>query len=324
MQQFDRRRFLGACAAVSVTGAVGCGDTTEVNLPVAAPIAKVLIGAQSWGTSLVTSKILEILLREQLGEASAAIVSIPESRIWDALSKGEVHIATELWTLRNGNAGRAAISSGKVVEVGQTTVGRTAFYVPNYVDLDAITPISKFPELLAKIEPPITELLAGPNVEWLTPSPKRLEALSLSGLTVQNLPQEKALVEQITTLYDSEKPFLLALWQPHPLHARFLLKPVKLPDAAGCDANQEANACDLPAERVVRAITPSLRFSNPATVALVELFAPPTDDILSLIAGSGGSVPTGKEEALARQWIDSRKVIWQPWIDSAKKKGAAK
>jgi len=310
--KIERRSFLKGLAALPLASAA-CSDSSETNVP-ARPVTDLKILAQSWGTSLLIGKIAELLLREQLG-VTAAVVPTPESGIWQPLSSGTAHACLEVWPLRN-NAGVAQfVDTGRVSAVGTLGVGRSAFFVPDYV-------LEKAPELATPAAPAglpdrlanagITELLVGPG-DWITPTPGRMAALGIGALPVRAEATEKSFLTSIEAAYTNGQPFMTSLWYPHPIHSRYALRAVGLPGSNGCPVNADVYGCDYPAETILKVAAPGLQFTNRDVFAFLNAFAPPLDDMIALLVASGDA-----PEVLARAWIKAKTVVWTPWINAAK------
>ena len=310
--KIERRSFLKGLAALPIVSA--CGDTAETNLPAAAPVADVKILTQSWGTSLLIGKIAELLLREQLAVTAASVPTL-EANIWDALAAGTAHACLEVWPLRNGVGVRGFVDSGKVAVVGDLGVGRSAFFVPEYL-VDTVPEITKpttsalLADLVGKAK--VTELLVGPG-DWITPTPARMTALGLGSLPVRAEATEKSFLAAIETGFANRQPFMASLWYPHPIHSRYPLTAVGLPAANGCDVKAEVYGCDYPAETILKVAAPGLEFTNPSVFKFLQSYAPPLDDMVALLASSSDA-----PEVLARNWIKSKNVVWSPWINAAK------
>lgn len=308
----ERRSFLKGLAALPFVSA--CGDTTETNLPAAAPVADVKILTQSWRSSQLTSKIAELLLREQLA-VTAASSAVGETEIWEKLVSGAAHACLEVWPLRNGAGVRQFVEPGKVASIGTLGVGRTAFFVPEYVvdKVPAITTASTGGSLGELVKQAgITQLLVGPK-DWVTPTLARLDGMGLGGITATNSANEKSFLTSIDDAFALGTPFMASLWYPHPVHSKYPLVAVGLPAATNCDVRADNYVCDYPAETILKVAAPGLKFTNPQVYAFLQAFAPPLDEIIGLLAGSEDA-----PEVLARNWIKTRNVVWTPWINAAK------
>ena len=310
--KIERRSFLKGLASAPLLAA--CGETTTTNVPPPAAPTQIKIAAHSWGTSQLIAKIAELLLREQLGVPAATQI-VAEGEIWDPLARGDVHACLEVWPLRNGDGVRAYVDAGRVVTAGTIGSGRTAWFVPSYV-ADEIPEImtavvaSDLGPLLARAR--VAELVVGPG-DWLTPTPPRMSALGVGALPIQRAGSEKALLDRVRQGTTDRATFMVSLWYPHPIHALYGLRAVGLPAAAGCSIDDAAFGCDYPAEPILKVIWPGLAFTNPDVKAFFDVFAPPLDDMVSLLASSADA-----PEVLARDWIKSRTIVWTSWINAAR------
>jgi glycine betaine/proline transport system substrate-binding protein len=279
-----------------------------------------------WTGNLVSCKLLEIILEDEMDYKVKRIFLPGGAQVWEAIIAEELDIACEGWPSYNPTKEKYMKEyggDGQVEMLGRVgVVGASGWYVPRYVvegdaargikplapDLKTYADLNKYHDIFKTPETaPKGRLLACPVAAWECKDAERAQGLGVDFVPVV-LGSEPAHWAELDAAYSRGEALLVYAWEPHWVHAKYELVEVGLP-AYSDDAWP---ATDWPDDPTFNFGPPGLKDKHPAVYQLVK------NQNLSNTQQAGMILDVdinGMDlEAAVRKWMAANEDVWRAWL----------
>lgn len=277
----------------------------------------------SWSASVAHNAVAKIVLEEELGYNVEIARITDEEEQARALITGEASANLEIWPNNISSAFERYLNAGIVANMGPLGVsGRGGWYVPNYLREDfpgltrwQVLTQTEVVRLFSTETSGAQGVLLSGDASWENNLEDIIRNLGLN-FEVVYTGSESTLVQTIDRAYENQLPVLFYFVEPHPIHDRYNLVRLRLPEYSDdCFATAEVGGidCDYPSQVLIKVAYPGLESEAPAAFAFVRNFYYPTvDDYLELmIAVEESTTP----ESGARRWMADHPEVWRSWLE---------
>jgi glycine betaine/proline transport system substrate-binding protein len=193
-----------------------------------------------WTGGAVTCKVAQVILEQEMDYKVKQVVIPSGAGVFEAVATGDFDFACESWPSYSSSKDTMVTEfggDGSVAYLGPTgIIGDSTYYVPRYFienvapDLKSYEQLNKYKEHFATLETGGKgRLIACPTPAWECDDQKRLDMLDVD-FVATSLGTETASWAEASGYYARKEPFLLYAWEPHWIHAKLDLVPIKLPD----------------------------------------------------------------------------------------------
>ncbi len=302
-----------------------------IAVTMAAPAAQAAKGVLTlhegdWTGNLVTCKLLEIILEEEMDYKVKRTFLPGGAVVYEAIIGGEIDFACEGWPSYNPIKStyiKEYGGDGQVEMFGRMgVVGASGWYVPRYViegdaargitasapDLKSYKQLNKYKALFATPETaPKGRVVECPVAAWECDSDGRVAGLGLDYEAVI-LGSDTAQWAELEGAYSRGEPILLYAWEPHWVHAKYDLVSIELP----AHSDDAWPASTWPEDVCYNYGNPELKAKYPDAHALIN------NQSLSNLDQSGMILDidvNGMElDAAVRKWMAANEGTWRAWI----------
>jgi glycine betaine/proline transport system substrate-binding protein len=275
----------------------------------------ITLNLADWTGSRVTTTLAAKLLGK-IGD-NVSMVPLDGAAVFPALENGDLQAAIEVWSSSQSTAISVALTTGKVVKLGDTgLIGMDRWWYPDYVktqcpglpDWRALNACAK---LFATLQTGSKgQLLLYPS-SWGGHDDERVESLGLNFQIVRT-GSEAALLAQVKAAYLRHQPILAWLYEPHWAPGRFHGEYVQLPTYTDVCYSSERFDCEKPSGPIVKLANIAVPAEYPRATKLLRQFSLTNAEYDAMV----GEVDVdGKTvDAVADQWIAQHKDHWAQWI----------
>jgi len=281
-----------------------------------------------WTGHLVFSKVIEILLEEELDYRVKTIFMPMGAAVYEALAAGDLDITPEQWpNYLTGVVDRYVTEfggDGSVERVGKTgIIGGSDYWVPRYViegdtargikavapDLKSWKDLNKYKSIFASAETGDRGRLVGcPVAAWACEDQTRLDLLGIDFQAVE-LGSDTASWAELDGVYSRGEPILIYAWSPMWVFAKYDLVGMSLPE------NTDGKCwpgCGWPTDITFHAANPGLKDKAPDAHALLANVQLTNDQQAPMIF----DVDVGEMsvEESVRKWMASNESVWRAWL----------
>lgn len=311
MKKWITSLVLGCVLALFLVACGGGEETKETIKLVANP----------WPASELNVAVAEIIIEKELGNP-VEILALDENVQWDALASGDADASLEVWPSGHGERIQQYITEQNLVVDGGPLgpQGVIGWYIPKYV-LEAHPELASWEGLK---NPETAKLFAtaetGENGRFLAgdPSWTQYDADIIKNLQlplqVVTAGSEDALLAEVSSAYNNQKPVLFYFYAPHAIFSRFELVEVPLPaHTEECYAQAEAGgvACAYPADALMKIFSPKLEAKDAAVFAFLKNMSYTNADQIEML----GTVDGGASiQDAAQAWVTAHEEVWRAWL----------
>lgn len=300
-------------------------------IPTASQAAKGIIKLHEgdWTGNLVTCKLLEIILEDEMDYKVKRIFLPGGAQVFEAIIAEEIDFACEGWPSYNPIKEKYLTEyggDGQVEMMGRVgVVGASGWYVPRYVvegdsargikasapDLKDATDLNNYHGIFQTPETaPKGRLLACPVAAWECMDAERAEGLGVDYVTVV-LGSETAHWAELDAAYSRGEAIVLYAWEPHWVHAKYDLVELGLP----VYSDDAWPATDWPDDPTFNFGSPGLKDKYPDAYKLIVnqnlSNAQQAGMILSI------DVDGMELDAAVREWMAANQDVWRAWLPPA-------
>lgn len=302
------RWFLWLVAGLALTA---CGTKPTITLV-----------ENPWLASELNNAVARILLEEELGY-TVNVVALDGNDQWTAVADGTADVSLEVWSSGHKDDIAHYINETQSVENGGPLgpIGKIGWYVPSYM-------VEQIPTLYSweGFQDPNTAALfateaTAPNGQFLAGDPSYVQYdadiirnLHMN-LQVVMAGSEEALLAQLDTAYQAQKPIVFYFWTPHYALAKYKLTQVELPahtDECYAQIDSGGVDCDYPADELFKIFSPALKEKAPEAYTFLHNMNYATEDQITMMAAVKLDGKTVEEAA--RQWLADNPDIWHKWL----------
>jgi glycine betaine/proline transport system substrate-binding protein len=276
----------------------------------------ITIGEYSWTAAAVETEILKTIAEENpdLGVSSVKTVPVEPAAGWVGISRGDIDVMPEINLPNQQEFAEKAESSVNLVS--KTYGGAIqGWFVPAYAVEGPNAPAAglKSVEQLNEYKDTFDDTLYDGAAGWIT-TQQNTKRIAGFGLELKHsMSSEAALLAQVVSDYEQEKPVLFFSYQPQWIFKKFDLVQLEEPTPyhEGCFTGSE-NACGIPTQEVWVAATKKLEEEAPKYYAMLKHFQLPLQEIDTLLneVHESGEEPS---EA-ASKWIAAHQSEVQEWL----------
>lgn len=292
------------------------------------PKGTVVIVDQDWDGQLVTTRVVQILLEDELGyTVETKFAPADSAPLFIGLESGEFHFVCCNWPSYSYALLDEYVNPGgkeSVERLGLTgIVGETGWYTPSYVvegadaaapGLDSWDELDQFKSVFATADTGESGRLLGFTPAWDDRSQERLDAMGVD-YQVVFAGSEAAALSELDASINRGDPVLTYLWEPHWAHAKYNLVSIELPpptDDCYPAGNADDFKCGWPADDVAKLVWPGLKDEFPEVYEFLSNFQLANDQQNEMVLNVTENGVTPREAAQA--WIDANEDIWSAWI----------
>lgn len=276
-----------------------------------------------WSGQLITTTLMGEVLK-QAGD-NVEYVQADYIAQFAGLKTGDLHLAMEIWETTGREALDEAVSSGNVVNMGETgMMAIEEWWYPSYMeercpglpDWQALNDCAQ--EFATAETAPLGRYLGGP-VTWGGFDDERVEALGMD-FEVVHAGTDAALFAELEAAYQRQAPIVLWVYAPHWAPAKYDGKFVQFPPytpecysdpSVGMNPNA-AYDCGKPTGPIWKAAWAGLPDKWPNAAKAIENFKISNEDMGAMVADvdlNGKSV----DEVVA-EWMANNEATWKSWI----------
>jgi len=313
-----RGLFQGIALGVALFLALAVVACSTAKAPAAStskPVIKMALN--DWLGAELDDTVAQLLLEQQLHYTDVELIDAGTDDQFPSVASGALHVSLEVWPSGHPDEIQQYIDTDKsIVDIGLLgPIGQVGWFIPTYLLTDhpelATWQGLQSPDDIALFATPATApkgQFVGGDPSWVQWDPQLISNLGLS-LTEVWAGSEDGILSDLATAYQARAPILFYFYQPHWAFAAYDLSQVQLPPyAAACWAVQE---CSYPADNLFKIAWPQLRTYAPDAYAFFQAFSYTTEDQTQMM----DAVQNGQTvQQAAQAWIDTHKVVWEPWI----------
>ena len=289
----------------------------------ATPKEKIVFGDLSWDSALIQNRVAQYVTEFGYGYPTGTIPgeTIP---LFEALRRGETHVAMEVWIPNQNAAWDEARAAGEILSVG-TSLGndwQSAFVIPGYLqeqypDLDHVDDLKSqeykdlFPMPGTGNRARLVSCVVGWSCEPV--NDMQVEGYGLSDHVEIVHPDDSAqLNADLQGAYDSQEPWLGYQWGTNDTALQLDL--VRLDEPAYSDECwYTTRACAYEDATILIAVDPDLLTRAPGIVAMLRKWDFNIDVYKSVVQWRGNNVDAGVNET-ALWWLNNNADIWGRWV----------
>ncbi|WP_457589990.1 ABC transporter substrate-binding protein [Jiella marina] len=312
-------RLLGAAALMA--GTMMAGAASAQSVPESDEPIKLTIN--DWTGQEITTRIMGGVLEEMGYEVE--YVQADYLAQFAGLESGDLTVAMEIWETTGKDALKEAVATGKVEDLGETGLeAKEEWWYPSYVKeqcpgLPDWKALNECAELFASPQTsPKGRYLGGP-VTWGGHDEERIEALGLD-FEVIHAGTDAALMAEIQSAYQRQKPILAWVYAPHWAPIRFEGEWVEFPeyeDACYNDPSWGTNEdmaydCGKPYGWVKKVAWKGGEEVWPAAYQAIRNFKLTNEDSGDLIGKV--DVDGMPLQAAVDEWMKNNEDTWKSWI----------
>ena len=250
------------------------------------PKGTVVIVDQDWNGQLVTTRVVQILLEDELGyTVETQFAPADSAPLFIGLESGDFHFVCCNWPSYSFALLDEYVNPGgkeSVERLGLTgIVGETGWYTPSYVveGADAPAPglnswdeMNDFKSVFATVDTGESGRLLGFTPAWDDRSQERLDAMGVD-YQVVFAGSEAAALSELDAAFNRGDPVLTYLWEPHWAHAKYELVSIALPPPTDdCYPAGEFYECGWPPDDVAKLVWPGLKDEFPDVYEFLSNF----------------------------------------------------
>jgi glycine betaine/proline transport system substrate-binding protein len=296
-------------------GSAGSGDSTTAS-DTSGDGVSITIGEYSWTAAAVETEILKTIAEENpdLGVSSVKTVPVEPAAGWVGIERGDINVMPEINLPNQQEFADKAKSSVNLVS--KTYDGAIqGWFVPAYTVEGPNAPAAGLKSIdeLNEYKDVFDDTLYDGAAGWITTqqNTKRIAAYDLE--LKHSMSSEAALLAQVISDYEQEKPVLFFSYQPQWIFKKYDLVQLEEPTPyhEGCFTGSE-NACGIPTQEVWVAATKQLQTEAPKYYAMLQHFQISLDEIdvvLNEVHETGE-----KPSEAASKWIEAHKSEVQEWL----------
>ncbi|HEX4768782.1 MAG TPA: ABC transporter substrate-binding protein [Lichenihabitans sp.] len=306
----------------TMIGALACLAAAGLGSPArAAPMGDVndpiKLAVLEWTGQHVTTHIVGQLLTKmgyKIDYVTAG--NFPE---FTGLADGTIDASVEVWMNNVGDIFPKVLADKKIADVGSLGLKTEEGWIyPKYMEqvcpgLPDWTALTK-PDCVKKLSTPDTfpkaRLLDYP-ADWGSRSAQIIQDNNLPYEAI-SAGSEGALVAELMSANAAKTPLVMMFWGPHYALAAVDVGWVKMPP---CKSDDNAHCINPP--DVEKIVWSGFQAKWPAAYDLikaVKVDATEQEQMMLDIDKKNQDI-----DAVTKQWIDTHRATWQPWIDAAKK-----
>jgi glycine betaine/proline transport system substrate-binding protein len=276
----------------------------------------ITIGEYSWTAAAIEAEILKTIAEENpdLGVSSVKTVPVEPATGWVGIERGDIDVMPEINLPNQQELADKAKSSVNLVS--KTYDGAIqGWFVPAYTVEGPDAPAAGLKSIdeLNEYKDVFGGTLYDGAAGWITTqqNTKRIAAYDLD--LKHSMSSEAALLAQVVSDYEQEKPVLFFSYQPQWIFKKYDLVQLEEPTPyhEGCFTGSE-NACGIPTQEVWVAATKKLEEEAPKYYDVLKNFQLPLEEIDTLL---NEVHETGeKPSEAASKWIEANKSEVQGWL----------
>jgi glycine betaine/proline transport system substrate-binding protein len=310
-----------ALALIVVLAVAACGGSDE-------PKGTVVIVDQDWDGQLVTTRVVQILLEQEMGyTVETKFAAADSAPLFIGLESGDFHFVCCNWPSYSFALLDEYVNPGgneSVERLGSTgIVGETGWYTPSYVvegadapapGLDNWDELDQFKSVFATADTGESGRLLGFTPAWDDRSQERLEAMG-ADYQVVFAGSEAAALSELDGAFNRGDPVLTYLWEPHWAHAKYNLVQIEMPpltDDCYPAGNADFFECGWPADDVAKLVWPGLNEEFPEVYEFLSNFQMTNAQQNEMVLNVTDNEITPLEAAQA--WVDANEDVWKEWI----------
>lgn len=294
----------------------GSGSATTASDSGSGDGIEITIGEYSWTAAAIETEILKTIAEENpdLGVSSVKTVPVEPAAGWVGIERGDIDVMPEINLPNQQELADKAKSSVNLVS--KTYDGAIqGWFVPAYAVEGPDAPAAglKSIDQLNEYKDVFGGTLYDGAAGWITTqqNTKRLAAYNLE--YKHSMSSEAALLAQVVSDYEQEKPILFFSYEPQWIFKKYDLLQLEEPTPyhEGCFTGSE-NACGIPTQEVWVAATKKLEAEAPKYYAMLKHFQLPLDEIDTLLneVHESGEDPS----AAAAKWLEAHRSEVQKWL----------
>ncbi len=327
-------RFLRTLLAAALILALACS---------AAYAAKptIVFTDLSWNSAMVHNRIVGFIIEKGMGYKADYMPGATAAAL-TGLSKGDIHVYMESWTMNIQEAYDKLIKAGKILDLG-SNFGKSweGWLVPTYVikgdkkrgikpmapDLKTVEDLKKYYKLFKDPEEPEKGRFYNGVAGWMVTkkNTRRLKAYGLDKFFTDFIPgSDAALSGSMAAAYKRGKPWLGYYWAPTWALGMYDMTPLEEP-AFDPKVEKETGKCALPSNLIHILAWSGLPKMAPDVVELLKKYETTMDINNKFLAHMRKT--KGKSEAGAIFFLKNYQDLWTKWVSpevAAKVKAALK
>ena len=313
--------LLAAVLIVVLAVGLACGGTDE-------PKGTVVIVDQDWDGQLVTTRVAEILLEQEMGyTVESKFAPADSAPLFLGLESGEFHFVCCNWPSYSFALLDEYVNPGgkeSVERLGPTgIVGETGWYTPSYVvegadapaaGLDSWDELDQFKSVFATADTGESGRMLAHTPAWDDRSQERLDAMG-ADYEVVFAGSETAALSELDGAFNRGDPVILHLWEPHWAHAKYDLVQIAMPpltDDCYPAGNADDFRCGWPTDEVAKLVWPGLKDEFPEVYEFLSNFQLTNNQQNEMVLNVTENGMTPMEAAQA--WVDANEDVWSAWI----------
>ena len=291
------------------------------------PKGPVVIVDQDWDGQLVTTKVVQILLEDEMGyTVETKFAPADSAPLFIGLESGDFHFVCCNWPSYSFALLDEYVNPGgkeSVERLGSTgIIGDTGWYTPSYVvaddgaapGLDSWDELDQHKAVFATADTGDSGRLLGFTPAWDDRSQERLDALG-ADYQVVFAGSEAAALAEVDAAFNRGDPVLTYLWEPHWAHAKYDLVQITMPpltDDCYPAGNADDFACGWPQDDVAKLVWPGLEEEFPDVYEFLSNFWLTNEQQNEMVLNVTDNGVTPLEAAQA--WVDANEDIWSAWL----------
>ena len=298
---------------------LACGGADE-------PKGTVVIVDQDWDGQLVTTRVAQILLEQEMGyTVETKFAPANSAPLFIGLESGDFHFVCCDWPSYSFALLDEYVNPGgkeSVERLGPTgLVGETGWYTPSFVvegedapapGLDSWDELAQFKAVFATADTGDSGRLLAHTPAWDDRSQERLDAMD-AGYQVVFAGSETAALSELDGAFNRGDPVILHLWEPHWAHAKYNLVQIAMPPLTdNCYPAGDYFKCGWPTDTVAKLVWPGLKDELPEVYEFLSNFQMTNEQQNDLVLDVTENGATPREAAQA--WVDANEDIWRAWI----------
>ena len=246
-----------------------------------------------------------------------------------AISTGDIHLQPETWTNNVGEIYPKAVESGDIVVVGELGLEpKEGWMYPAYMEeqcpgLPEYKALFDCAQAFAAADTfPKGRLITYP-ADWGTRSKDMVDAIGIPFQAVAG-GSEGAMVAELKSAVDAEKPMLMMFWAPHWVHAEVKMNWVEWPEyEEGCDTDkalginpQAVDDCGFQQASIAKITSKDFASKWPAANEIVKKLQLSNDAQNGMIL----EVDNNKRDVdeVVADWMEENSMTVDTWIENAK------
>ncbi len=301
--------------------ALACGGSDE-------PKGTVVIVDQDWDGQLVTTRVVQILLEQEMNyTVETKFAAADSAPLFIGLESGDFHFVCCNWPSYSFALLDEYVNPGgkeSVERLGSTgIIGGTGWYTPSYVvegadapapGLDNWDELDQFKSVFATTDTGDSGRLLGFTPVWDDRSQERLDAMG-ADYQVVFAGSEAAALAELDGAFKRGDPVLTYLWEPHWAHAKYDLVSIQMPpltDDCYPAGNADDFKCGWPSDDVAKLVWPGLSDELPEVYEFLSNFQMTNAQQNEMVLNVTENEITPREAAQA--WVDANEDVWKAWI----------